>query len=41
MERASRYILDSKCGKKDKKLFMEVMKELAKIINKTKDVSVY
>lgn len=41
MERGSRYILESKCGFKDKKLFMSVIKELAKIAERTNDLSLF
>jgi len=39
MERASRFILDLTCGKKDKDLFMGAMAVLAEVVRSTKDVT--
>jgi transposase-like protein len=41
IDRASRFIWELSCGKKDKKLFMKTIKTLQKIINNTKDLSVF
>lgn len=39
MDRASRFILDLTCGKKDKELFIGAMTVLAEVIKHTKDVT--
>ena len=39
MERASRFIWDLKCGKKDKELFKYALENLVKITQKTKDLT--
>ena len=39
MDRASRFILDLSCGKKDKDLFMSAMEVLATVIKSTDDLS--
>ena len=39
MDRASRYIFELKCGKKDRSLFREVVKTIEKLVNNTKDIS--
>ena len=39
MERGSRYILESKCGFKDEELFKSVIKDLAKMAEKTNDLT--
>lgn len=41
MDRASRFIWELSCGKKEKKLFMKVIKTLQKIINNTNDLSIF
>lgn len=41
IDRASRFIWELTCGKKDKKLFMKVIKTLQKIINNTEDLSLF
>lgn len=41
MDRASRFIWELSCGKKDKKLFMKVIKTLQKIINNIDDLSIF
>lgn len=41
MDRASRFIWELSCGKKDRKLFMKVIKTLQKIINNTDDLSIF
>src|SRR4030042_193876 len=41
IDRASRFIWELSCGKKDKKLFMKVIKTLQKIINNTDDLSIF
>ncbi|GIW23419.1 MAG: hypothetical protein KatS3mg068_2426 [Candidatus Sericytochromatia bacterium] len=38
MERCSRYIIESKCGIKEKRLFEQVIKDLVKIAEKTGDL---
>jgi hypothetical protein len=39
LERASRFIINQKCGKKDAKLFSTVMKSVCKIAQQTKDLT--
>jgi hypothetical protein len=39
MDRASRFILELKCGRKDRKLFKKVLGKLCKLIEKTNDLS--
>jgi len=39
MDRASRFIWDLECGKRDKELFMEAMQILKEVINQTEDLS--
>lgn len=39
MDRASRFIWDLNCGKKDQNLFKESIKTIAKVINQTQDFS--
>ena len=41
MDRASRFIWELSCGKKEKKLFIKVIKTLQKIINNTNDLSIF
>jgi len=41
MERGSRYIFESKCGFKDEKLFRAVIKDLARLAEKTEDLSLF
>jgi hypothetical protein len=41
MDRASRFIWELSCGKKDRKLFMKVIKTLEKIINNTDDLCIF
>ncbi|MFH0925187.1 MAG: IS1 family transposase [bacterium] len=41
IDRASRFIWELSCGKKDRKLFMKVIKTLEKIINNTDDLSIF
>jgi len=41
MERASRFIIEQRCGKKDKKLFSAVMDTVAKYINQSNDVTFF
>jgi len=40
MERASRFIWELKCGRKDERLFKKVIKTLAKLVNKTQDLTI-
>jgi len=40
MDRASRFIWELKCGKKDEKLFKKVISTLEKLINKTQDLTI-
>jgi transposase-like protein len=40
MDRASRFIWELRCGKKDEKLFKKVIRTLEKVINKTQDLTV-
>lgn len=39
IDRASRFIFELSCGKKDRRLFMKVIKTLKKIVNRTKDIT--
>ncbi|MCP4991053.1 MAG: IS1 family transposase [Colwellia sp.] len=39
MDRASRFILEMKCGKKDSRLFKKVIKRLSAIIERTNDIT--
>lgn len=39
MDRASRFIWQLSCGKKDQRLFKKVIKTLAKIVDQTKDIT--
>jgi transposase-like protein len=39
MDRASRFIWELKCGKKDERLFKKVIKTLEKLINRTQDLT--
>jgi transposase-like protein len=39
MDRASRFIVDQKCGEKDADLFLSVMKSVAKFVDHTKDLT--
>lgn len=41
MERSSRFILESKCGRKEEKLFLAVIKELARIAMETDDLTLF
>jgi len=41
IDRASRFIWELSCGKKDKKLFIKVIKTLQKIIDNTEDLSLF
>ena len=39
MERASRFIIDLRCGKKNESLFMDTIKVLAKVVERANDVT--
>ena len=39
MDRASRFIFELKCGKKDRSLFRKTIKTIEKLINNTQDLS--
>ncbi len=39
MERASRFIVDQRCGKKDEKMFRKVMSTVAEYIKQSQDIS--
>jgi len=39
MDRATRFIFELKCGKKDRRLFKKAIKTIVKLINKTNDLS--
>ena len=39
MERASRFIVDQRCGNKDEKMFRNVMKTVARYVNQSQEVS--
>jgi transposase-like protein len=41
MDRASRFIWELECGKKDRKLFQKAMKTLDKIVRQTHDLSIF
>ena len=40
IDRASRFIWELKCGKKDERLFKKVIRTLEKLINKTQDLTI-
>jgi transposase-like protein len=40
MERASRFIWELKCGRKDERLFKKVIRTLEKLVNKTQDLTI-
>jgi len=41
MERASRFIWELRCGKKDARLFKKVIKALLRLVNRTQDLTIF
>lgn len=41
MKRGSRFLMDHRCGKKDGKLFKDVMKGVCRLVRQTKDFAFF